>query len=268
MKLTIYDVSHGFCARLVTPLGQNYFFDCGFAADSTPHPIEELQAENVTTVEQLVFTNYDEDHVRGLPELRKAVKIRSIKCNRALSATDLQTLKQEGGGVTDAMTETIKMLKIYSSPYTAPETGGVKFTYFQNNYADFQDTNNLSVVTLVEYKTLVVLFTGDMEKAGWDKMLQNAAFREALAKVHVFVASHHGRENGYCQDVFIYCKPQIVVISDKEYMYDTQETDYAKHATGIAMADGTTRRLYTTRNDGTLFIAENPAGTFMITTEH
>lgn len=39
-------------------------------------------------------------------------------------------------------------------------------------------------------------------------MLKNADFRQRLAEVNVFVASHHGRENGYCEEVFQYCKPE------------------------------------------------------------
>jgi hypothetical protein len=46
--------------------------------------------------------------------------------------------------------------------------------------------------------------------------------RAKLANTDILVASHHGRENGYCREVFDYCHPQAVVMSDKSIVHDTQ----------------------------------------------
>jgi len=268
MKLTLYDVAHGACARLVTPTGHNYFFDSGFAADSTPHPLQELKTEQVAAIEQVVFSNFDEDHVRGLPELRAAIPIRSIHCNRSLPTSALRALKlEESGEVSPAMESAINIQDNYTHPYTPPALGGVQLEFFSNSYPEFQDTNNLSLVTFVSYPGLNVVFPGDLEKAGWAKLLEQQAFRNALARVNVFVASHHGRENGYCAEVFNFCHPAIVVISDKDYMYDTQELDYAKHASGIAAHTGQ-RLVYSTRHDGTIFFRETAPGQITLTTEN
>ena len=44
-----------------------------------------------------------------------------------------------------------------------------------------------------------VMFTGDLEKAGFAELLKRQDFSDALRATHVYVASHHGRENG-CSD--------------------------------------------------------------------
>lgn len=266
MKLTIYDVDHGSCARLVTPTGHNIFFDCGFNDEATPHPLDELRAENVTEVEHLVISNFDEDHVRGLPSLLRAVNLRAIYRNDTVSVAALRAIKEEAGVVSTAMEAALGLHGNYTGVYNPPEMGGVTLQTFRNTYADFQDTNNLSLVTLLKYGALGVLFPGDMEVAGWEKLLEQESFRQALSEVTVLVASHHGRDSGLCEAVFSYCKPEIIIISDKENMYETQEVNYRPYASGIT-AGGERRFVYTTRRDGTLVIAENTAGKFTITAE-
>jgi hypothetical protein len=96
-----------------------------------------------------------------------------------------------------------------------------------------------------------------MEKAGWLALLQDPDFRERLQSVNVFIASHHGRESGYCEEVFNCCQPDIIIISDKEIVHETQKHDYTKHASGITWNGGLQRRyVLTTRLDGTITITK------------
>lgn len=52
------------------------------------------------------------------------------------------------------------------------------------------------------------------------------ALGTAVADTNVLTASHHGRLNGVCPDMFAKYgrKPYWVVISDNGYQHDTQET--------------------------------------------
>ena len=94
---------------------------------------------------------------------------------------------------------------------------------------------------------------GDIETAGWEKLLEKEAFRALLRGVDYFVASHHGREDGYCADVFKYCSPKAVIFSDGPIRHATQEmaNTYAKHATGISF-NNESRKVLSTRKDGSL----------------
>lgn len=74
------------------------------------------------------------------------------------------------------------------------------------------------------------------------------------------MASHHGRESGHAAEVFDYCSPQVVVISDEEIKYETQEHAYGQHATGITWNGTDTRKVLTTRHDGILTITKNLSG--------
>jgi beta-lactamase superfamily II metal-dependent hydrolase len=122
------------------------------------------------------------------------------------------------------------MVGNYQAPVailSQPNWGDVLFAAYYNRYPnDFTDENNLSLALFVHYPRLSVLFPGDMEKTGWKKLLENPYFTADLRRVHILVASHHGRENGCCEELFSVTgwRPQIVIISDDYKQYETQET--------------------------------------------
>ena len=178
----------------------------------------------------------------------------------------LALLKWESGALTEAMEEAISMHKEYNAPVAVPpDLGILQLKTYYNTYADFQDTNNLSLVSFLQYDGMSIIIPGDLEKAGWLKLLENPTFCEDLKKVNVFVASHHGRENGYYEEVFNYSKPDIVIISDKEIVHETQDHVYAQHANGIPFDNGTTRYVLTTRSDGSIRIEKTVGNPYRIT---
>jgi len=99
---------------------------------------------------------------------------------------------------------------------------------------------------------------GDLERPGWLRLLENPHVRRHLSQVDVFVASHHGRSNGYCREVFDYCRPRLVVMSDGPVQHDTQlmASTYSQHATGETFnspGGREIRKVVTTRKDGNIF---------------
>ena len=128
----------------------------------------------------------------------------------------------------------------------------------------------------IQYAGFKILFPGDLEVDGWLAMLEQPQFRTELAGVEVLVASHHGRENGYCAEVFDYCRPQVVVMSDKAIVHDTQGMTQTyrnkvikNHPNGVLVATTNKRRhVLTTRRDGYIQFEVNDQGGFTITTEY
>jgi beta-lactamase superfamily II metal-dependent hydrolase len=142
-----------------------------------------------------------------------------------------------------------------------PALPNTEFVFFRNRYPWFSDLNNLSLVTFLHYGDIHAVFPGDLEAAGWRALLQDFGFLVQLLRVNVFVASHHGRENGFCPEVFNVCSPQVVIVSDGPLQHASQEmTDrYADQARGVYF--GLERRkVLTTRCDGTIAIAESLGG--------
>lgn len=255
MKFTILDVGHGFCAYLVADNNNLMVFDCGHKTDPEIRPSYHLYHEGQRSIERLFITNFDEDHISDLPNIQKYVKARILHKNPSISVDELRRLKLQSGPITPAMETLLEMMEEYSGGVSnPPDFPRVEWKSFWNKYSsDFDDTNNISLVTFLDLGDATVLIPGDLEKPGWENLLGLSEFRERLRSVDVFIAPHHGRKNGYCADVFQYCTPQVVVMSDGPIVHATQEmvNTYANHATGINYGVRT-RYVLTTRNDGTI----------------
>ncbi len=257
MRLQVFDVGHGFCALLVGDNGNAVLFDSGH--DDAFRPSGYLPVIGCTTLEQFVITNFDHDHVSDLGNLRRTVYIRSISRNPSITADRLRVLKLQGGPLSDGLRAAIDLHGNYTAPIYPPlDFGGVTLTHYWNSYPTFEDTNNLSYVSVISYGDLRVVIPGDLEVAGWKALLMRSDFQRDLAATRIFIAAHHGRESGYCQHVFQFCRPDITVISDEEMQYETQEHCYSQHSSGLLWSDGSTRRVLTTRRDGHITVKKIP----------
>lgn len=260
MQLEVFDVEHGACALLTTDNGRRIMIDCGHNASTGWCPGSFLRYERgVKELDLLMVTNYDEDHVSGLPDLLEHVRVRQLMRNQTVDAADLKYLKSEDGmgkGI-DALAD---MIRRYTDTVSAAagntiDFPGVEYQTFRNRYPqDFDDENNLSMVVQLKVNGVSFLFPGDLETAGWQKLLgSNQNFRRAVTQTDVLFAAHHGRENGICDEIFTQhgCTPWLVVISDKAKKHQTQETVpyYGSKVIGRDFR-GRSRDVLTTRNDG------------------
>jgi beta-lactamase superfamily II metal-dependent hydrolase len=270
MKIDIFDVGHGACSVITAPNGKRVMVDCGSRSDE-PYwwPSIHYFGEKI---DALVLTNLDEDHVANFRNLLECVAFSTVWINPTIDAARLRSMKADGMGsgvsaVHDYLREpTALNLALDFSPLTVTS----HYQYF----GGFTDTNNLSLVTFVEYGQFSIVFPGDIEEEGWKRMLLSPDFRARLRRVNLFVASHHGRASGCCAEVFddLRCNPHAFIISDKEMIHDTQETTnwYRQHAKGLVkilanpwdMPD--TRYVFSTRKDRCMTIDVQPNGNFIL----
>lgn len=87
------------------------------------------------------------------------------------------------------------------------------------------------------------------------------------------MASHHGRESGFCPEVFNYVRPQAIVISDKAMKHATQGMvpDYRRVTTDAGVpviTSGRRRHVLTTRRDGWIQFNVYESSMFYTTTEY
>lgn len=256
MRLTIFDVEHGACALLTCDNNMRMMIDCGHNGSTGWRPGDHLRSQGIDYLDMLVITNYDEDHVSGLPNLRESARIGWLWRNSSVSPEILRGLKSEDGmGVgIDALVDMATTYKASVPPQPSPAFPNVEAEVFSLSYPEFDDENNLSLVLHLRMRAVSFLFPGDLETRGWNALLEkNARFREVVGRTNVLIASHHGRASGICPDMFdkYGCHPYWIVISDKGYMHDTQQTvPYYSSCTKGAVFRGRDRNVLTTRNDG------------------
>jgi beta-lactamase superfamily II metal-dependent hydrolase len=269
MRVDIFDVGHGACSVITCPDGQRLMIDCG-SQTAPPYWWPSVQFLGQTFA-GLILTNLDEDHVADFESTLKHLNVAAVCINDTIDAPRLKMMKLDGMG---AGVESV--YKYLQQPYLNLQFGLPQITVsmFRFPFGHFTDTNNLSLITFIEYGQFCILFPGDLEEAGWKNALSNPNFRALLQRVSLFVPSHHGRESGCCADIFKHslCNPYAFIISDKEMIHETQETTawYRQHARGLQKILANpwepreTRYVFSTRNDGCISIDAQMDGTFVL----
>ena len=253
MRFEILNVEHGFAAYAIARDGSVLLFDCGHSL--TCRPSEYLRTQGIEKIRRLFITNYDEDHIADLPNVNQSLSIKILTRNPSLTSTQLRRMKTPT--ISTAMKLLLDMVDSYTGEVSNEqlEPPGIRVQTFHNDYPMFTDTNNLSVLTFLDIGDVSFVLPGDLECDGWLELLADSQVSQLLEHVNVFVASHHGRENGYCREIFDYCHPSLIVMSDGSIEYDTQKmaSKYAEHATGEwfnGPRGREWRKVVTTRNDG------------------
>ena len=95
--LKIFDVEHGSCALLTGSTGARMLIDCGRNYTTGWSPSLELYQSGAHALEMPVITNYDEDHVDGLPELRERFPILQLWRSKNVEPSRIVELKSENG---------------------------------------------------------------------------------------------------------------------------------------------------------------------------
>ncbi len=255
--LRIFDIDHGFCAILIDRSTVT-MFDCGHSSDKVA-PLDWLYALGYRCIDNLIISNYDQDHISDIEKLAVSNQygfgLKNLIVNRSISVKDLKCLKLKNDQLSRQMQI---LLNIMSNNFSASYYDNlycknkyrcglvflpsVQFGGLYINYPYASDTNNLSLVSFIEMGNSLILYPGDLEKSGWDILLESLDFCELLKYVSIFIASHHGRENGYNEKIFDYCSPEIVIISDGKKTYDTQDHNlYSNHTVGIKIIDANLR---------------------------
>jgi len=241
--------------------------DCGHTDEF--HPIDFLLERNFIpnrTIGNLTLTNYDHDHYSGLPYLWQNVTIASVSFAPTFTSSELRAIKDTP---TSALDHVCHVRDTYIYPAINHQPPYTKQAFcLERSQLQNPDTNNLSQVVFVEHFGTVICISGDLEVTGWNLLLKNPLVRHWLTRTSVFVASHHGRENGYCPEVFLHCNaPECIVISDKGILHDTQQdmsSLYGTHvsAPGICVNGDTARvrKVLTTRDDNHIWIQLSGSG--------
>jgi beta-lactamase superfamily II metal-dependent hydrolase len=267
MWLQIFDVEHGACSLLTADNGTRLMIDSGHNGTTGWRPGTYLFQAGIRALDMLAITNYDEDHASGIANLLDNIDISWLLRNPSVSSATIRQLKRENGigpGI-ERLAAAIDHIFTGPAPGTParsePVFQGLTRQVFYSSYPRFDDENNLSMAVFLKCHGIGVMFPGDLEKAGFVELLKNDAFKQALRETSVYIASHHGRENGCCEEIVPYLvNVYYVVISDKGYLYDTQKTVpfYSRIAKGGPFGQEPVRKVLTTRCDGRIAFEFNP----------
>ena len=121
--------------------------------------------------------------------------------------------------------------------------------------------NNSSRMTIVEQFDVKFIFTGDIQKNAWPKLLSKNSFVVDASNPSVVIAPHHGHKSSFCSDLYkTIGKPFLNVCSlakGDQHLSSQYSCDAASKGCKLS---GENRWMLSTRSDGTVIVNINENG--------
>jgi competence protein ComEC len=262
LEITFWDVKHGNAAYIKTPNNRHIVVDLGDDGANFS-PLRTLYSSGVRQLDLAIITHPHRDHIDDIGNL-SLLNPKSLWMPWHLSEQAI--LKGNRAEDMDVVRQYLAIKQNITFPVdpgndsSVPANfGGASFRVFSPRYCDDGNINNHSLVMIASYAGLKVVLPGDNEASSWKELLKDAGFVSAVKGADILLAPHHGRDAGYCAELFeAMGKPRLVVISDARFG-DTSATDrYGKQTVGWEVFDSSgtkeTRKCITTRCDGHIMV--------------
>jgi len=269
LEIIIWDVQHGNAIYMKTPNGKHFCFDIGsgsFGSGQTFSPLAYLSNKwDVTKLDYLVISHPHADHISDIETLfEKSMKPHVLLRPKELSEEFIREANQNQ--FADIIDRYLELSGDYDSdvlwennPRNPENNGGVKIESYSQREVGLNNLNNYSFVSVISFGNQKVIIPGDIETCGWNELLKQEDFANMIQGTTILVASHHGRESGFCSDIFDYFTPEITVISDGSAGDTSATSRYSYYSSGAKIRNRKTEReteryVLTTRQDYVIYI--------------
>lgn len=264
LKVIIFNVERGFCAFVRSPNNYGLLVDCGSSSGFSPikhiadNETQDLEKFNDRKLAYFIVSHPHDDHISDIRRLTNFYpaliygrdydwdEIKDPEHKFEYENLDIYS-KWKAGLSTYEGSPIDWGMEIWENGLSVSEAKEIN--------SDRQAfVNNSSVVLMLKYRGWKIFFPGDLETDGWEKLLERSDFQTAISGTDFFVTSHHGHKSGYSPQIYeVMGKPCINIVSEKRGEEVCDAYSEMEHAKGIEFG-GQTRRMLTTRRDGSILI--------------
>ena len=193
-RLTVLDVGQG-QSILIQSKGKTYLVDCGGSSDTSTADTTAVQllSQGITSIDGVILTHYDEDHIGGLSYLLQRIDADVIYL--PVEKEQLPISLPEGQ-------ETI-----YLSEIEIIQVGIGQLTLIPGD--SNAESNDCSTCVLFQAKECDILITGDRSTSGEKQLME----QYKLPELEVLIAGHHGSNSSTGFSLLTQTKPDTVIIS-------------------------------------------------------
>lgn len=221
------DVGQGDSTLIEFDDGKNMLIDCGSRA-SADSLVSYIQSVGVETIDYLLLTHADEDHVGGGVKVFDNFIVKNFyrPLTRSLSETEPEDYYSHDTLIYDKVIrafyeeEGAQMFYAKEGTNIIGENYVVKILYPDRSYSD---TNATSAVLHAELGGTKFLFMGDAAHAQETKIYKK--YGQSL-KADVLKVGHHGAKTSTSTNFLSYVNPDYAVISagkDNQYGHPTEQ---------------------------------------------
>lgn len=262
LKVAFLNVGHGDFVYALSPLGDTMVIDVG-TGDVVPSEF----LSPVKTINELQISHPHTDHFDDIVEMSK-------KTIRSLRMPNLDNFSDKAIGWRKSDKEKIAALralrkKVPQNNSAVSCRDGFSHSVWTPTGANYDNPNTASLVTILSYGNVKILFGGDLPDSGWQSLLLQPNFVQAAKGTTIFKVPHHGRKEGCSEALFKLISPKLCVISDKPIgagNENTVATDwYTKRTSGCNVVGyKDPRKVLSTRNDGSIFVEVDEKDTWRV----
>ena len=262
LNIKIFDVDHGFCAAVNANDHHRILIDCGYNSRNGFYPTRYFRSISARRLNYLIVPSFIEGSLAGLYDLiqhfpNNCFSIDNLLVNPSIDCDSLPELIVRNFRNRNSLSFLSSVCERCSNVERSIQLGDVKIAFFWNTYPEFLDFNNLSLVTFLSYRDVNIIFPGALMKEGWRALLRNPRFRDHLRQVNFFVTTKHGKVEDYYSNLFSYCNPDLIIISDgdRRSIPTTSVHQYISQIRAAYTSSGRPRIL-TTRKAGTITLQQ------------
>lgn len=219
LEITFFDIGQGDAAFIETPRGNQILIDGG--PDSA---ILERLNENLPfwdrTIDLLVLTHPDNDHISGLLHVLADYKVENILWTGVVREASVFEKWQELIGKEGAR---IIIARAGQEIIVNGVSLKVLFPFESLEGELVKDANNISIVLRLDFGENSFLFTGDVYESTEKKLAE----RGVAINSNVLKVAHHGSKTSTCEEFVAKVLPEIAVISaglDNSYGHPHEQT--------------------------------------------
>lgn len=246
LRVTFINVGQGDSVLIEAPTGQNVLYDGGRGQAA----LEYLQAQSVETIDLVIASHPDADHIGGLDDVINVYEPELYMDNGEIATTQtyerlLEAVEAAGSQLIEPTGQIISLGDV-DLQIISPPGGG-------NN------RNNNSVGVVIDFGEFETALTGDAEAEEFEFWQVN--YSDLLQEVEVYKSAHHGSKNGDTQASVTTWSPETVVISvsaTNQYGHPTPEA--------LTLYDSVGATVYRTDQDGSVSVTASYDGEYSVTT--
>ncbi len=196
MEIHFLDIGQGDAIHIRTPEGIDIVIDAG-RDRSIVYELEETIPSTDKTIEYLIATHSDADHIGGISEVEEYWEI--------------GTFLHSGVKEESEWTAAIESLEIQGTIIRAGDNIQINdetsLSIIWPTGESQKEINDSSIVVLFEYKESRILFTGDISTKIEKEIMED------IGDIDILKVGHHGSKYSTGKDFLDTLKPKIAVIS-------------------------------------------------------
>lgn len=248
MAVTFLDVGQGDSVLIQTPAGKTILYDGG-KKSAGEKIVSYLAKAGITSVDLLVASHPDADHIGGLIPVMEKIKVKKVldsgKTHTSQTYFDYLTLIDKKN-IPFEVAKAGQSVNLDSS---------LKVQVL-NSTNSSNDNNESSIVLKITHGNVNYLLTGDVTVKNELEMI-----KKYNVKADILKAGHHGANTSTSQEFVNAIKPKVAVLSygkDNQYGHPTSAVVSRLKASGA--------KLYHTALSGNITVTSN-GNTYKVITE-